>query len=141
NRKGTGLLQGLDRLDAEEPGAFLVEKVPAGRKDDQLLEPDTFSEWSWNVTPRKHGPLHLLLYVTPMLYVDGIGEETKQFRQPPRVITVVPDYIYESGAFLKENWPILSGLLTVVFTPLFLWLRWRLIDSLKKPTVKKPGLA
>jgi hypothetical protein len=30
--------------------------------------------------------LHLLLYVTPMLYVDGIGEDLKQFKQPPRII-------------------------------------------------------
>jgi len=110
-------------LDAAEPASFLIEKVPADRKDDQVLEPDKYSQWDWRVTPRKHGSLHLLLYVTPMLYVDGIGEELKEFRQPPRVISVSPDFVYESRSFIKDNWAFLSVLLTAVFIPLFLWLR------------------
>jgi hypothetical protein len=119
-------------LDSEEPSAFTIEKMPLDRKDDQVLEPNKFSQWDWRVTPKKHGPLHLLLYVTPMLYVDGVGEGLKQFKQPPRIITVMPDYWYESGAFLKGNWPILSGLLTAVFIPLFLWFRTGIIDWLTK---------
>ena len=88
-----------------------------------IFEPDKFSQWDWRVTPNKPGLLHLLLYVAPMLYVDGIGEQLKQFKQPPRVITVSPDYFYQSRSFLKENWAIVSGLLTAVFIPLFLWFR------------------
>jgi hypothetical protein len=119
-------------LDSEEPNAFMIEKVPSDRRDDQFLEPNTFSQWDWRVTPRKHGSLHLLLYVTPMLYVDDIGEQLKEFKQPPRVITVTPDYLYESGAFLKENWAILSVLLTAILIPLFLWFRKGVVGWLRK---------
>ena len=42
-------------LDSEEPDAFRIEESPPDRKDEQLLEPDKFSEWDWSVTPKKHG--------------------------------------------------------------------------------------
>lgn len=67
-----------------------------------------------------------------MLYVDGIGEGLTRFNQPPRIITVTPDYLYESGTFLKDDWGILGGLLTAVFIPLFLWFRKGVIDWLAK---------
>jgi hypothetical protein len=115
-------------LDAEEANAFAIERRPPEGKEDQILEPNSFSQWDWLVAPKEHGTLHLLLYVTPVLYVDGIGEGLKRFKQPPRVITVTPDYLYESRAFVKENWAILSGLLTAVFIPVFLWFRSGIID-------------
>jgi hypothetical protein len=123
-------------LDSEEAGAFDIEKVPAGRKDEQLLVAD-FNQWDWRVKPQKHGTLHLLLYVTPSLYVDGIGEGLKEFRQPPKIITVTPDYIYEAGAFLKRNWTIVSGLLGAVFIPLFLWFRGEIIAWFGKRSKKR----
>ena len=123
--------------DAEEFQAFTIEKIPADRKDEQVLEPDKYSQWDWRVTPKKHGPLHLLLFVTPMLYVDGIGEELKQFKQPPRVITVKPDYWYKTRTFLKDNWSILSGLLTAILIPLFLWFRTGIVEWFKKRFKKK----
>lgn len=119
-------------LDSEEPAAFIIEKIPDGRKDEQILEPNSFSQWDWRVTPKKNGTLHLLLFVTPMLYVDGIGEELKQFSQPPKVITVSPDYWYASKAFVKDDWTILSGLLTAVAIPLFLWFRTGIVSWFKK---------
>jgi hypothetical protein len=128
------------RLDSEEPGGFAIEKLPSDREDEQFLEPNKFSQWDWRVTPRKHGTLHLLLYVTPLLYVEGVGEALKEFRQPPRVITVTPDYWYESGAFLKENWVIISGLLTAIVIPLLLWFRAQIIDWFRKRARKKRRL-
>jgi hypothetical protein len=127
-------------LNSEEPNAFTIEKMPVDRKDEQLLEPHKFSQWDWRVTPKTPGPLHLLLYVTPILYVGtegGLGEELKQFKQPPGVITVTPDYLYEFGAVLKGNWAVISGLLTAVFIPLFLWFRTGMIDWYKKRFKKK----
>jgi hypothetical protein len=124
-------------LDSEEPRGFLMEKVPADRPDAQLLEPDKFSQWDWRVTPRRNGSLHLLLYVVPMLYVDGIGEGLKEFKQPPKVITVTPDYVYELTQFVKENWTIISGLLGALLIPLFLWFRNEIIGWLKRRFGKK----
>jgi hypothetical protein len=124
-------------LDAEEPEAFKIEKVPASRKDEQVLQANRYSQWDWRVTPTKQGQLHLLLFVTPILYVDGMGEQLKQFKQPPRVITVTPDYWYETRTFLKANWAIISGLLTAILIPLFLWFRKGIIDWCKKRFSKK----
>jgi hypothetical protein len=67
-----------------------------------------------------------------MLYVEGVGEALKEFAQPPHVITVTPDYWYESVAFLKENWAIISVLLTAIVIPLLLWFRTRIIDWFRK---------
>jgi hypothetical protein len=152
---GIDILQGLDgsrftvvkqrvscevsmNLDSEEAGAFAIEKVPADRKDEQLLIQGSASQWDWRVQPHKHGTLHLLLYVSPILYVDGIGERLREFREPPKIITVTPDYVYETGVFLKENWTIISVLLVAVFIPLFLWFRRKIIDRFGKDSKKKP---
>ena len=83
------------------------------------------------------GVLHLLLYVTPMLYVQGIGEGLKEFKQPPKIITVTPDYLYGFSQFFKDNWTIISGLLGVVLIPLFLWFRAEVLDWFKKHFRKK----
>jgi hypothetical protein len=127
-------------LDSEEAEAFKIEKVPESRKDEQLLEPDKYSEWDWRVTPKKHGSLHLLLYVTPMLYVDGIGEGLKEFKQPPKVITVTPDYWYAVRQFLKDNWTIISGVLSLIVIPLILWFRKEILDWLRRQFGKKPPI-
>lgn len=120
-------------LDSNESDAFLIEELPKGRKDDQLLEPDKFSQWDWRVTPKKHGTLHLLLYVTPLLYVDGISDPLpKRVGQPPRIITVTPDYWYGFTAYVAENWAVISGLLTLIVIPLFLWSRTAIMDWIKK---------
>jgi hypothetical protein len=124
-------------LDSQEQNAFTIEKVPEGRKDDQLLEADRFAEWDWRVTPRKHGEFHLLLFVTPMLYVDGVGEGLTRNPQAPRVITVTPDYLYESTQYLKNNWTIIGGLLTAIFIPLFLWFRTGILEWINRRYGKK----
>lgn len=108
-------------LDSEEPGAFIIQEIPAGRKAEQLIEGEKYTQWDWRGTPRKHGVLHLLLFVTPVLYIDGVGEALRYVRQPPRVITVTPDYYYEVTSFVKENWLVIGGSLGVIIVPLFLW--------------------
>lgn len=125
-------------LDSEESAAFKIDKVPVDRKDEQLLEVGKFSQWDWRVTPRKNGPLHLLLYVTPMLYVDGIGEGLKEFKQPARIITVTPDYLYEFTQFFSDNWAIISGVLSLIVIPLFLWFRKEILEWIEERFKKKP---
>ncbi len=118
------------KLDSQEDRAFQIDNVPAGRKDEQFLLANQFTEWDWRVTPLKYGTLHLLLYVTPMLHIDGVGNELKGYPQPPRVITVSPDYIYAVRSSIVANWAIYSGLLTAIILPSLYWLaqrfkRWR----------------
>ncbi len=123
-------------VGSEEQEAFLIEDQPAG-KDTQVLEPKSFTEWDWRVTPQKHGTLHLLLWVAPMLYVDGIGQTLKIFKQPARVITVTPDYWYECTTFLNYHWAVLSTVLTAILIPLSLWFRKGIVDWVEKRFKKK----
>jgi hypothetical protein len=109
-------------LDSQEPEAFRVENIPAGRKDDQILIENSFAQWDWRVTPKKAGTLHLLLYVTPMLYVDGVGQGLKQFPQPPRIITVSPDRVYATKQVLITYWAVWTVLLTAIIIPTFVWI-------------------
>lgn len=108
-------------LDSQEPSAFKIENIPGGRKDDQILLQNTYTQWDWRVTPVKSGTLHLLLYVTPMLYVDGVGQGLKQFPQPPRIITVSPDRVYAVEHFVFGNWTVWGMILTAIILPLFIW--------------------
>lgn len=113
-------------LDSQEPNAFAIENVPSGRKDEQILVATSYTQWDWRVTPLRSGTLHLLLYVTPMLYVDGVGKGLKQFPQPPRVITVSPDYKFAVEKFIFGHWEVWGTLLTAIIVPLFVWLLRRL---------------
>jgi hypothetical protein len=112
------------RLESQEDHAFKIEQ----RQDEQLLLPNKFAQWDWMVTPQKSGVLHLLLYVTPMLYVDGIGWGLTDVQQPPRVITVSPDYWYAFWTSLEAHWAIWSVLLTAIILPLLYWLGKKLND-------------
>jgi hypothetical protein len=109
------------KLDSQEDAAFKIVNIPAGRPDEQILLPNKYSQWDWRVTPRKSGVLHLLLYVTPMLYVDGVGKGLKQFPQEPRVITVSPDRVYAVWVLLVSHWAIWSILLTAIVLPSLVW--------------------
>jgi hypothetical protein len=112
-------------LDSQEASAFKIENSPTGRPDEQFLLPNQFAEWNWHVTPLKHGVLHLLLYVTPVLYVDGIGRGLKLIPQPPRVIKVTPDYLYQFWSVVSANWAVSGTVFTAVIIPLVIWLTTR----------------
>ncbi|HLY99410.1 MAG TPA: hypothetical protein VKT33_10130 [Candidatus Angelobacter sp.] len=109
------------KLDSHEPKAFTIDNIPASRKDEQILVANTYTQWDWRVMPVKSGTLHLLLYVAPMLYVDGVGQGLKQVPQPPRVITVSPDRVYAIVHFILEHWAVWSAILSVVIMPFFIW--------------------
>jgi hypothetical protein len=122
-------------LDSQEFDAFRIENSPAGRQDAQYLLPSDFTEWRWKVTPKKSGTLHLLLYVTPILYVDGIaGGLERSVPQQARVITVTPDYAYAVWFNLQSNWIIYSVLLTAIIIPMTLWIIGKLSNPPKKRT-------
>jgi hypothetical protein len=122
-------------LDAQEPGGFKIENVPAERKDQQMLLPDAYTQWDWRVTPIQSGTLHLLLYVTPMLNVDKLGVGLKEFPQPARIITVSPDYVFTIENAVSEHWGIIGTLLSPIIIPIFLWARGKLGKRKAKPSV------
>lgn len=126
-------------LDSQEPNAFKIDNIPAARPNEQILLPNRFAQWDWRVTPLKSGTLHLLLYVTPMLYVDEVGQGLQQYPQAPRVITVSPDYLYVLWTAISTNWEIWGTLLTVIVVPLLLWLGARFKTWRDKRNARKPS--
>lgn len=124
-------------LSSEEEGAFTIANIPEGRKDEQVLRADHFAQWDWRITPQKSGVLHLLLYVTPMLYIDGVGQGVDQIPQPPRVITVSPDYAYAIRKWCSTNWVIIVFLLSAIFIPLTVWLYGKFTDARKASKEKQ----
>ena len=129
------------KLSSEEDGAFTVVNIPEGRSDDQILRADNYAQWDWRVTPLKAGTLHLLLYVTPMLYIDGVGQGLTEFPQPLRLITVTPDRIYAITQFCNAHWVVLSTLLTVIVIPLVVWGygKWTARQAAEKEKKKTVG--
>lgn len=120
-------------LASSEPNAFSIENLPPGRLDYQLLRNDAFTEWDWTVTPLKNGTLHILLYVTPYLYIEGVNESLEQaIPQEPRVITVTPDRLYEAKRLVVDHWAIFSVGLTAIGIPIFIWVWGRVSEALKK---------
>jgi hypothetical protein len=83
-----------------------------------MARKDRTAQTLTRLTPLKAGTLHLLLYVTPMLYIDEVGQGLTEFPQPPRLITVTPDRIYAAEQFCNAHWVALSTLLTVIVIPL-----------------------
>src|SRR5882672_920214 len=122
------------KLDSQEKSAFQIDNIPDGRKDEQLLLANQFTQWDWRVTPLKAGKLHLLLYVTPKLFVDGVGQGLKEFPQPPRIITVSPDYMYELWGSIVSHWAIWSSAMTVVVVPSLVWISKKFKAWRAKPT-------
>jgi len=129
------------KLDSQEDHAFKIDNVPAGRKDEQILLPNKCTQWDWRVTPLKSGLLHLLLYVTPLLYVDGVGQGLKAFPQQPRVITVSPDYLYAVWIAIVAHWAIWSVLLTAIILPSLYFLAPRIKKWYDKRAKKPIGFA
>jgi len=76
----------------------------------------------------RSGVLHLLLYVSPMLYVDGVGSALQEIPQTSRVITVSPDYLFEIWHLISVYWPIWAVILTAIIIPLGLWLKGKLSE-------------
>ena len=109
-------------LDSQEDGAFKIDKLPTGREDAQMVLRGSLTQWDWRVTPQDHGVLHLLLYVTPVLYTNNyIGLGLKEVHQSPRVITVDANYAYAIRSSMLEHWAVWATLSTGIIMPFLLW--------------------
>jgi hypothetical protein len=104
-------------LQGQEPEAFEVSP-PSGTPYLQFIDKTDFTEWQWRVIPKRSGTLHLLLKVMPYVYVEGVNEWMKKdFNEPPRVITVQADRMFELKNLIVKYWFIWSVLLTVILVP------------------------
>jgi hypothetical protein len=103
------------RLDGEEANAFEIKKSPPDRPDELFVGKENFTEWDWHVMPKESGTLHLRLFVSPRLRVDDGSEPLppEAFAQPPRIITVQSNRVYEAKTIFVDHW---GAWLTLVST-------------------------
>ncbi|MFZ0746587.1 MAG: Flp family type IVb pilin [Terracidiphilus sp.] len=103
------------RLDSEEENAFDIQKSPPNRPDELFVDKNNYTEWDWHVMPKRSGTLHLRLFVSPRLRVDDGSEPLppEAFAQPPRIITVQSDRVYEAKRIFVDHW---GAWLTLVST-------------------------
>lgn len=104
-------------LKSGEPDAFDIDPK-ADAPIQHLIEANGYTQWDWTVTPTKSGQHHLLLYVTPLLWVQGINQWGNEgFPQAPRLISVKIDYWYASKNVILKYSAIWLVLLTALALP------------------------
>lgn len=105
-------------LKSGEPDAFDIDPK-ADAPIQHLIEANSYTQWDWTVTPKRCGQHHLLLYVTPLLWVQGINQWGNEgFPQAPRLISVKIDYWYASKNLIVNYWAIWTVVLTALALPL-----------------------
>lgn len=84
--------------------------------EEQVVSQKEFTEWNWDVMPKKSGKQLLTLVVTVRLKIPNYGEEKKAYPVFDRQIDVKVNPFYTVWAFIKSNWqffvgPIFTGLM------------------------------
>lgn len=124
-----------------EQGDFRIERKWPPEKADpkQPVYKNKYTPWEWWVTPLRHGVLKLQLYVTPYIVIDGIGVSGKGFPQQPRSITVTADYVFEVKYSIVKHWAIWSVFITVILTPLCVWIFNKIVEIRKNRRGSRPA--
>jgi hypothetical protein len=81
--------------------------------EEQLVAGDTFTEWSWDVTPRVGGEHKLSLLVTVRLNVPGMGEEQRDYPVKDSAVNVRVTPAYAIRQFTQTYWPLLALIVLV----------------------------
>jgi class 3 adenylate cyclase len=63
-------------------------KVQALNEEEQVVDPSGFTQWAWDVTPRKSGHLQLKIRVTARVLLPGVPEQKKDVEVLERGIDV-----------------------------------------------------
>ena len=96
------------QLKSEEPDAFLIDPPDA---TNQFVQASDYAQWNWSVTPKNFGNFHLLLSVTPKLWMPEMKQWLNvEHAEPPREIVVKVAYGYEGWYLLRTYWEIWAGL-------------------------------
>lgn len=71
--------------------------------EEQIVAGDTFTQWSWDVTPRSTGSQNLVLVVTARVKIPDFGEESKDIQVVERQIEVQVSPAQAAQLFFKNN--------------------------------------
>jgi hypothetical protein len=92
-------------------GAFEID--PEGPQE-QLVPPSGFSEWSWFVLPQESGDQTLRFIVSVVIQLPNGDEKARRIVRN-REIHVSVNPAYQVGQFLLTYWPVLGGIIGLLF--------------------------
>jgi hypothetical protein len=87
-------------------------------EEEQIIEQTGFTEWAWDVTPRKSGKKIIHLHVILRIILP-FGEEKKDYPVLDREIAVKVNLGYSVKSFIFANW---KWIVTALILPLIGWL-------------------
>ena len=105
-------------LTPEESGVFDIKSLS---EDQQVMSPESFSQWVWSVTPLKSGVHNLYLTVNVLVDVPGFGAQKRQIPVLTQAVQVQTNPTDSVSQFWTSNWQWIASTLLI---PLGLWL-WR----------------
>ncbi len=71
--------------------------------EEQIVAGDTYTQWSWDVTPRASGTQNLVLVVTARVKIPGFGEDLKDLQVVERQIEVQVSPVQAAQLFFQNN--------------------------------------
>jgi hypothetical protein len=92
-------------------GAFEID--PEGPQE-QVVPPSGFSEWSWFVLPQESGDQTLRFIVSVVIRLPN-GDEKSHRIVKNKEIHVSVNPAYQLGQFLLSYWPVIGGILGLLF--------------------------
>jgi len=103
-------------VDVHGPN-FRVARVPSSAKPEQLVLPDQFTEWRFEVTPEASG-VDTLFVLAAARFTDGTVDEPRYYPVTTLSVRVRVNYTYAATEFMRTYWAWLVG---TPMLPLFGW--------------------
>ena len=100
--------------------------------EEQIVGPEGFTSWMWDVTPLKSGNLVLHLLVTVRIKIPGYSDEKKDQPVLDRYIDVEANLGHSIKGFIGSYWEGLVGLVTIISLIIGIILKYRGGRSRKK---------
>jgi hypothetical protein len=129
--------RGVPQIEAVKVGTFMrvalsgggFKLTPLFDKPEQVVAPDGFTEWAWDVLPQQAGERQLNLMVTVRIKLPGAAEESKQYPVIDKDIRVHVNPVYSVKQFFTTYWQWIAA--TIVL-PLIGWAYKRYSERVKK---------
>ena len=115
--------RGVPQIEKIEIGHFMKVCLTGDNFDinplsseKQVLRPEGFTEWSWDVTPVKSGTQVLHLKVTVRLLISGQAEQEIDCDVMHKNIRVYVNPAYSIKSFIKSHWKWIVGTIITIVT-------------------------
>jgi len=133
--------QGVPQIEEIKVYEFMKVKLTGEEFDidplneeEQIIGPQGYTEWAWEVLPRKSGEKFLHLHVSLRIKIP-FGEKTKDHPVMDKAILVKINPIYTAKVFCCAYWQWIA---TAIILPLIAFI-WRQHKSEKRPKAITPA--